>query len=58
VEFLNIASAKVTAILTKYSALDYYIDLEEGKIPPFRPIYPLAEKELKILYDYLESSTI
>ena len=57
-EFLNVASTKVAAILTKYSALNHYIDLEEGKTPPFRPIYPLAEKELKILYDYLKSLTI
>ena len=57
-EFLNVALAKVVAILAKYSALDYRIDLEEGKTPPFGPIYPLAEKELKILYDYLESLTI
>ena len=57
-EFLNVASAKVAAILAKYSALDYRINLEEGKTPPFGPIYPLAEKELKILYDYLKSSTI
>jgi len=58
VEFLNITLAKVATILAKYNALDYYIDLEEGKIPPFRPIYLLAKKELKILYDYLESLTI
>ena len=57
-EFLNVTLAKVVAILAKYNALDYYIDLEEGKTPPFRPIYPLAEKELKILHDYLESLTI
>ena len=57
-EFLNVASAKVAAILAKYSALDHRIDLEEGKTPPFGPIYPLAEKELEILRDYLESSTI
>ena len=57
-EFLNVALAKVATILAKYSALDYHINLEEGKIPPFRPIYPLAEKELKILYDYFKSLTI
>ena len=58
VEFLDVASAEAAAIPAKHSASDHRIDLEEGKTPPFGPIYPLAEKELEILRDYLESSTI
>lgn len=32
------------------------IDLEEGKTPPWGPIYPLAEKELEELRQYLASA--
>jgi len=32
------------------------IPIEEGKSPPFRPIYQLLEKELKVLKEYIDEN--
>jgi hypothetical protein len=39
--------------LPKHKPWDYEIKLQEGKELPFRPIYGLSEKELKVLYNYI-----
>jgi hypothetical protein len=42
--------------LPKHQPWDCKIKLEEGKEPPFRPIYQLSEKELKILREYIQEN--
>ena len=32
------------------------IDIEEGKTPPFGPIYSLSESERKALFEYIETN--
>ena len=32
------------------------IELQEGKEPPFGPLYPLSQKELEALYQYVEEN--
>jgi transposase InsO family protein len=40
--------------LPKHQSWDHEIVLEEGKTPPFGPIYPLSEMELQILREKLD----
>jgi hypothetical protein len=42
--------------LPKHQPWDYKIKLEEGKEPPFRPIYQLSKKELEILREYIKEN--
>jgi hypothetical protein len=42
--------------LTKYKAWYHAIDLEEEKEPTQTPIYPLSEKELGVLREYLRDN--
>jgi hypothetical protein len=42
--------------LPKHQSWDCEIKLEEGKEPPFGPIYQLSEKELKILREYIQEN--
>jgi hypothetical protein len=42
--------------LPKHQPWDCEIKLEEGKEPPFGPIYQLSEKELKILKEYIQEN--
>jgi hypothetical protein len=43
-------------ILTEHSPHDYIIDIIEGKEPPYSPLYNILEKELTILYKYLNKA--
>ena len=40
--------------LLQHSKYDHKIELQPDTTPPFGPIYPLSEKELKALREYLE----
>ena len=42
--------------LPKHQLWDHKIPLEEGKSPPFGPIYQLSEKELKVLKEYIDDN--
>ncbi|KFY06458.1 hypothetical protein V491_08615, partial [Pseudogymnoascus sp. VKM F-3775] len=42
--------------LPKHQPWDHEIPLEEGKSPPFGPIYQLSEKELKVLKEYIDDN--
>lgn len=42
--------------LPKHKPWDCEIKLQEGKEPPFGPIYQLSEAELKVLRDYIEEN--
>lgn len=57
-DFADITSAEAAATPAAHSSSDHRIELKGDEIPPFGPIYPLAAKELEILREYLESSTI
>ena len=53
-DYSNIFSQQNIEALPQHSKYDHKIDLQPGTTPPFGPIYPLSEKELKALRDYLE----
>ena len=40
--------------LPESNEYDYTIDTEVGKQIPYKPIYPLLEKELIVLRDYIK----
>ena len=56
--FSDITSIKIVTILIEYNTLDHQINLKEEKMPLFNVIYPLTEKELEILREYIEHATI
>jgi hypothetical protein len=39
--------------LPNHTEYDHRIELVEGAVPPFEPIYPQSEKELQTLREYL-----
>ena len=43
-------------VLPPHPPFDHSIPLEEGRMPPFGPIYSLSEKELATLKDYIDSN--
>ena len=43
-------------ILAQNAEHDHAIELEPGKVPPYKPLYNLSEKELQILRQYIESA--
>ncbi len=58
-DFEDIFSKKKYETVSESTRVTYTIDLEEGIKPPFKPIYSLSERELRILYDYFtEKETI
>jgi hypothetical protein len=44
-DYADIFSIKQARLLPPHYNLEYRIELEDGKMPPFGPIYALAEKE-------------
>ena len=54
-DFQDVFSAEGAGILPPHSEYDHAIDTQ-GKQPPHRPIYNLAQHELKALREYLETS--
>ena len=42
--------------LHQHQPWDHVIPIEKGKSPPFRPIYQLSEKELKVLKEYIDEN--
>ena len=52
-DFTDIFSQKAGTSLPKHRPFDFEIDLEEGKRPPFGPIYGLAPVEHEALKQYL-----
>ena len=53
-DYSDIFSQQNIEALPQHSKYDHKIELQPGTTPPFGPIYPLSEKELKALRDYLE----
>ena len=56
-EFIPIMTAEMAEVLPEHSAYDHAIDLKEGTRPPWGPIYPLNEKELEELRNWLKKMT-
>jgi len=55
-DFADVFSKAEANHLPKHSTYDHTISIEEGKSPPFGPIYKLSEVELKALREYLEEN--
>jgi len=55
-EFLSVFSREEAAQLPPHRPYDHRIPLEEGKVPPFGPLYGMSCDELLILKEYLESN--
>jgi len=53
-QFLNIMGKEAADALPEHSAYDHEIRLKEREKPPWGPIYPLSEKELEALREYLK----
>ena len=55
-DFTNIFSKKKALMLPKHTKFnEYAIDLENGKQPPYGPIYSLGPVELETLKTYIET---
>ncbi|SOV08191.1 uncharacterized protein UDID_17314 [Ustilago sp. UG-2017a] len=55
-QYLDVFSRVKADKLPPPCTYDHQIPLEEGKSPPFGPIYSLSEHELKTLREYLEEN--
>ncbi|SPC60615.1 uncharacterized protein UHOD_11134 [Ustilago sp. UG-2017b] len=55
-QYLDVFSRVRADKLLPHCTYDHHIPLEEGKSPPFGPIYSLSEHELKTLRGYLEEN--
>ena len=53
-DYADIFSEGKIHALPEHSKYDHKIDLEPGTTPPFGPIYPLSESELRVLRKYLD----
>jgi hypothetical protein len=52
-ESVSVFSKEEINRLLDHTEYDHRIELIERSVPPFRPIYPLSEKELQTLREYL-----
>lgn len=55
-QYLDVFSKKGADTLPEHRPFDHTIPLEEGKTPPFGPIYSLSDTELKVLREYLDEN--
>ncbi|EAL23701.1 hypothetical protein CNBA3480 [Cryptococcus deneoformans B-3501A] len=55
-QYLDVFDKKSADTLPEHRSFDHHIPLEEGKNPPFGPIYNLSEKELEALREYLDEN--
>jgi len=53
-DFVSIFGKEVQAALPTHGEQDMTIDLEPGKQPPSRKLYPLSPEELELLEEYLD----
>ena len=53
-DYADIFSSEMARALPEHSEHDHRIELEEGKVPPSGPIYPLSRRELDVLYEYIK----
>ena len=55
-DFLDVWSQKEADRLPPHRHYDHKIELEEGKTPPFGPLYSMSREELQVLQKYLEAN--
>ena len=55
-EWASVFSEEEINKLPEYTSWDHEIELIEGSTPPYGPIYPLNEKELLILREYINKN--
>jgi predicted aspartyl protease len=55
-DFADVFSPKEADKLPPHRLYDHDIKLQEGKIPPFGPLYPMSRDELKVLKEWLEEN--
>ena len=55
-DFADVFSGDLAGRIALHSEHDHAIDLEAGKMPPQLLIYNLSQKELQILYEYLDNT--
>jgi hypothetical protein len=53
-EYASIFNGEVADVLPKHTSYDHAIDIQEGREPPWGPIYALSQKELEVLREYLK----
>ena len=53
-DYADIFSSEMARALPVHSEHDHRIELEEGKVPPSGPIYPISRRELDVLYEYIK----
>ena len=53
-QYLGIMKTEAVDALPVHRPYDCKIDLQEGSMPPWGPIYPLSEEELQVLRDWLK----
>jgi len=52
-EYLDMFDQKVADTLPSHRPFDHHIPIEEGKSPPYGPLYALSPKELQVLCEYI-----
>src|SRR5262249_1265633 len=55
-DFAEVFSKESASVLPPYRPYDHRIPLEPGTTPPFGPLYPLSEVELKALDEYIKEN--
>jgi len=50
------SSARAATLAPNRDGVDLGIETEDGKPPPYGPLYPLSPAELKALRDYLQEN--
>jgi len=53
-EYLGVMSRETTEALPEHKSYNCRIELKEGEVAPWGPIYPLSEKELEALREWLK----
>jgi Reverse transcriptase (RNA-dependent DNA polymerase) len=55
-DLADVFSEEADGVLPDHAEHDHPIDVEPGKEPPFKPLFNLSEKELKVFREYLTSA--
>ena len=55
-EWADVFSIEKSDQLPEHSAYDHHINLHPGTKPPFGPLYPCSDSELKVLKEYLNKA--
>ena len=55
-DFLHVFSEEEAGILTSHGDHDHGIDIEPGKSPSLKSIYPLLQTELRIVQEYIQQA--